>query len=115
MRSNGGVHHIPDSIQHPQIMSNCLNCNEPLEQTPGKKEKQFCNVSCRSSYWQKQKRAETKAQSFQETVVEAKKTVTLPPQPRHERPPVMPPGLTPQAQQAWLQEQRKKLQENRLK
>lgn len=40
---------------------NCLNCNKPLEQTPGKKAKQFCNVSCRSSYWQKQKRLAEKA------------------------------------------------------
>jgi hypothetical protein len=102
-------------------MSNCLNCNEPIEQTPGKKEKQFCNVSCRSSYWQKQKRAETKAVPFQETIVEAKKAdpVTLPPQPRQlvrrEPPPVMPPGLTPTQQQAWKAEQRKKLQEGRFK
>ena len=99
-------------------MSNCLNCNEPLEKTPGKKEKQFCNVSCRSSYWQKKKRAEQSAAPFQETVVQARKTepAPLPPQPRQrELPPVMPPGLTPTQQQAWKAEQRKKLQEGRFK
>jgi hypothetical protein len=102
-------------------MSNCLNCNEPLEQTPGKKEKQFCNVSCRSSYWQKKKRAEAAEVPFQERAVEQKKAdpVTLPQAPRQlvrrEPPPVMPPGLTPLQQQAWKAEQRKKLQEGRLK
>jgi hypothetical protein len=100
---------------------NCLNCGEPLEQTPGKKEKQFCNVSCRSSFHQKKKRAEAKTAPFQERVVEQKKTdpVTLPPSPRQlirrEPPPVMPAGLTPLQQQAWKAKQRKKLQENRLK
>jgi hypothetical protein len=98
-------------------MSNCLNCNEPLEQTQGKKERQFCNVSCRSSYWQKKKRAEA-APPFQERAVEQKKAdpVTLAPQPRQpERPPIMPPGLTPQQKEAWKLEQRKKLQEGRFK
>ena len=109
-------------------MSNCLNCNEPLEQTPGKKEKQFCNVSCRSSYWQKQKRANASAAPFQETLAQHKKAIVtdapiefipLAPEPKQptkrELPPVMPPGLTPTQQQAWKAEQRKKLQEGRFK
>jgi hypothetical protein len=99
-------------------MSNCLNCGQPLEQTPGKKEKQFCNVSCRSSYWQKKKRAEAAEAPFQERAVEQKKAdpVTLPPSPRQlERPPVMPAGLTPAQKEAWKLEQRKKLQEGRFK
>jgi hypothetical protein len=99
----------------------CRNCGEPVEQTPGKKPKEFCGVSCRSSYWQKQKRAETKTAPFQERAVEQKKAdpVTLPPTPRQlvrrEPPPVMPAGLTPLQQQAWKAEQRKKLQEGRFK
>lgn len=34
----------------------CLECGKELTQTPGKRAKQFCNVTCRSNYWQKQKR-----------------------------------------------------------
>jgi len=34
----------------------CLNCDTELEQTEGKREKQFCNSTCRSNYWQKAKR-----------------------------------------------------------
>lgn len=32
-------------------MAQCLFCNSDLIQTAGKKEKQFCNTSCRSNYW----------------------------------------------------------------
>lgn len=34
----------------------CLECGKELTQTPGKRAKLFCNVTCRSNYWQKQKR-----------------------------------------------------------
>jgi hypothetical protein len=34
----------------------CLNCNKALPQTEGKRAKQFCNSTCRSNYWQKEKR-----------------------------------------------------------
>jgi len=34
----------------------CLNCNTELIQIPKKREKQFCNSTCRSNYWQKAKR-----------------------------------------------------------
>lgn len=34
----------------------CLECKKDLEQTPGKRTKQFCNSTCRSNYWQKSKR-----------------------------------------------------------
>jgi hypothetical protein len=36
----------------------CLNCGKDLVNTPGKKVKQFCGISCRSNYWQKKKRNE---------------------------------------------------------
>lgn len=36
----------------------CLNCGKELVNTPGKRPKQFCNVTCRSGYWQKKKRSE---------------------------------------------------------
>lgn len=36
----------------------CLECGKELIQTPGKRPKQFCNVTCRSNYWQKKNRAE---------------------------------------------------------
>lgn len=34
----------------------CLECGTELTQTPGKRAKTFCNVTCRSNYWQKNKR-----------------------------------------------------------
>jgi hypothetical protein len=34
----------------------CLECSKDLEQTVGKRAKQFCNSTCRSNYWQKAKR-----------------------------------------------------------
>lgn len=36
----------------------CLNCNSELIQQKGKREKVFCNSTCRSNYWQKAKRLE---------------------------------------------------------
>lgn len=37
-------------------MTNCKNCGNPLVQSPKKRAKQFCDSTCRSGYWQKQKR-----------------------------------------------------------
>jgi endogenous inhibitor of DNA gyrase (YacG/DUF329 family) len=34
----------------------CLNCKKEVLQTPGKRERQFCNSTCRSNFWQKAKR-----------------------------------------------------------
>lgn len=36
----------------------CKNCGHSVDQTPGKRTKEFCNVTCRSNFWQKKKRAE---------------------------------------------------------
>ncbi len=36
----------------------CLNCSKELVQIEGKRAKQFCNSTCRSNYWQKEKRKE---------------------------------------------------------
>ncbi len=36
-------------------MSNCLECNAELTQTPGKRPKQYCGNSCRVKYHLKQK------------------------------------------------------------
>ena len=38
----------------------CLNCKKELEQLVGKRQKQFCNSTCRSNYWQKAKRKKSK-------------------------------------------------------
>lgn len=38
----------------------CLECQTELTQTLGKREKKFCNSTCRSNYWQKQKVLERK-------------------------------------------------------
>jgi hypothetical protein len=35
-------------------MNKCLSCGNALEQKDGKREKKFCNNTCRSSYWFKQ-------------------------------------------------------------
>lgn len=35
---------------------NCLNCNKELEQIKGKRERKFCNSTCRSNFWQKENR-----------------------------------------------------------
>lgn len=35
---------------------NCKNCGEKLEMTPGRRQKEFCNSTCRSNFWQKEKR-----------------------------------------------------------
>lgn len=29
----------------------CLACGSPIEQTPGKRRRKFCNPSCRTRYW----------------------------------------------------------------
>ena len=34
----------------------CLECKNDLIQTQGKRERQFCNSTCRSNFWQKAKR-----------------------------------------------------------
>lgn len=34
----------------------CLCCGKEVPQTPKKRVKQFCNSTCRSNYWQKEKR-----------------------------------------------------------
>jgi hypothetical protein len=34
----------------------CLDCKKEVPQTKGKREKKFCNSTCRSNYWQKQGR-----------------------------------------------------------
>ena len=37
-------------------MASCLNCGTELTQLAGKRKKVFCDSTCRSNYWQKQKR-----------------------------------------------------------
>jgi hypothetical protein len=122
------------------IMSNCLECGAELINTPGKRPKQFCNVTHRSNYWQKQKRLAAKADIpdpgpvIREAIASGKPIITdaaieyIPlvpeqaqPDPinrtliRRSQPPVMPPGLSPLQQQAWKAEERKRLQEERFK
>jgi hypothetical protein len=35
------------------MAKNCLNCNKPLKNKPGKREKMYCNSDCRTIHWQK--------------------------------------------------------------
>ena len=36
-------------------MDNCLNCGKELTQTPGKKEKKYCDAKCKQQHWHKLK------------------------------------------------------------
>lgn len=47
----------------------CLNCNAEIEQTLGKRERMFCNSTCRSNYWQKQKRLKKATKIVSDKVV----------------------------------------------
>lgn len=38
----------------------CKNCKKKIKQTPKKRQKEFCNSTCRSNYWAKKKRKEKK-------------------------------------------------------
>ena len=50
------------------IYKRCLNCGENLNHTEGKREKVFCNTTCRSNYWQKSERLEKKGLSVEQIV-----------------------------------------------
>jgi endogenous inhibitor of DNA gyrase (YacG/DUF329 family) len=39
---------------------NCPECKKPIISTPGKRPKKFCSTTCRSNFWQKQKRKEAR-------------------------------------------------------
>lgn len=54
----------------------CLNCNKIVPQISGKREKKFCNNTCRSSHWQKERTKERNALKAAETGnIPAKKQV----------------------------------------
>ncbi len=38
---------VPDTT----IVIPCLHCGKPVIQTPGRKQKKFCNDTCRNRYW----------------------------------------------------------------
>jgi hypothetical protein len=42
---------------------NCKKCGKPVEQTPAKRQREFCNSDCRASHWQKQK-SKNKAENY---------------------------------------------------
>lgn len=44
-------------------MKECLNCNKDLKQIPGKRQKSFCNSTCRSNYWQKANRLKSNSKA----------------------------------------------------
>lgn len=47
----------------------CLNCGKEIEQNPKKRAKQFCNSTCRSGYWQRQKSAEKRKNNLIPTIL----------------------------------------------
>lgn len=52
----------------------CLNCDADLMQGKGKREKIFCDSTCRSNYWQKSKRLENEGLSVEEIIAKIKKS-----------------------------------------
>ena len=60
------------------LFMECKNCGKEVVKLPKKKAKEFCNSTCRSKYWQKQKRKslipETKVATPKQ-VVEIKKAI----------------------------------------
>lgn len=45
----------------------CPNCDRNIKQAPGKREKFFCNSSCRSAYWKRHNYRERKPTKAKET------------------------------------------------
>lgn len=39
----------------------CKHCKKDLEHLPGKRKKEFCNYTCRSNFWQKERRKKNNA------------------------------------------------------
>lgn len=70
--------------------STCKHCGVELVNTPGKRKKEFCGNTCRSNYWQKQKRVEkaksveTKPESIPEQTVEEPPVTEVPEPPKTE-------------------------------
>lgn len=57
----------------------CLNCGADLVQIPKKRKKEFCDSTCRSNNWQKEKRKKDSPQLPGEK--EEKPKINLPPLP----------------------------------
>jgi len=51
----------------------CLNCGKALNRIEGKREKVFCNTTCRSNYWQKSERLEKKGLTVEQIVATIRK------------------------------------------
>lgn len=45
----------------------CKNCGAPIKQTTGKRAKEFCDVTCRSGFWQKKKRGSLPSSPIEKT------------------------------------------------
>lgn len=52
----------------------CLNCGAHLELTPGKRDKDFCDTTCRSNYWQKSNRLRKSGLTDKEIAEKVKST-----------------------------------------
>ena len=48
----GQAEAMPDiTITDAPVVKSCRHCGKPVVQTPGRKEKKFCNDTCRNRYW----------------------------------------------------------------
>ena len=57
-------------------MNNCLQCGEPVTRVEGKREKKFCNETCRSNFWYaKNKKGQQKITDLTKPNKEIKPTV----------------------------------------
>lgn len=98
-------------------MGKCLECGKEVPQTPKKRAAKFCNSTCRSKHWFKQKR-KNKPHKIPANVVS--KPVQEPKAPlkedRDKRPPITiadlkamcPPELSGLDRTIWISENRKK-------
>lgn len=60
----------------------CPNCGNPITQTISKRPKKFCNTTCRSNFWQKEKRKKAVAKPAKKTPAKsAKSKKTILPKP----------------------------------
>jgi hypothetical protein len=55
----------------------CLNCGKELKQEKGKREKKFCNSTCRSAYWQKTHK-DSKGKKYKLVPIEEYEKLTKP-------------------------------------
>lgn len=52
----------------------CKHCKKDLEHLPGKRKKEFCNDTCRSNFWQKERRRKNNSVKLAKEKMEEKES-----------------------------------------